>query len=207
MKKSDVVLREILCSYMDGVNRFTQLYLSKKLGFSLSTVNASIKRLEEIGAVALKKRGFYMTDFYKALVFFATKRDLKRDVVYSTRINMSVRDIEKNLPDGVAFTAYTAYNLLFNEAPADYSEVYVYADAEALGEIKIRFKQEKGPPNLIVLKPDVKLLLDIKGKKLKRSCVCPAQLFSDLWNINTWYAKEYVKAFERMIEQYGILEQ
>ena len=38
----------------------------------------------------------------------------------------------------VLFTGYTAYKLRFDDVPADYSEVYVYADETELDQIKKR---------------------------------------------------------------------
>ena len=51
---------------------------------------------------------------------------MQRDLIYSTRVGGSVREIERSLPDGSILSAYTAFNYLFNEVPADYSEVWTY---------------------------------------------------------------------------------
>ncbi|MGC8558933.1 MAG: hypothetical protein ACP5NC_08120 [Nitrososphaeria archaeon] len=199
MNKSEIIVREIGCSYLDGTKRFTQLELSRSLGLSLSTVNGVVKKLDGIGAVRIKLRGFAVIDFKKLVYFYATHRNLGKDVVYATRVDANVGEIESAAPGGIAFTAYTAYVMLYGEAPSDYSEVYFYAGPEALAEVKNRFKEANGPPNVIVLKPDEKLLKDIKERRLKKSSVCPVQLFADLWNINSWYAKEYAEALERRL--------
>ncbi len=101
-------------------------------------------------------------------------------------------EIEKNMSPGL-FTAYTGYKYMFNEAPADYSEVYIYADAM---EVERRFPPRRGKPNVFVLKQDEHLL------KFKRIPI--AQLYVDLWNLDTWYAHEYLKCLEEKIN--GILE-
>jgi hypothetical protein len=99
--------------------------------------------------------------------------------------------IEGSMPSGAIFTAFSGYRLLFKEAPADYSEVYVYADEKALKEIKERFPAKPGPPNIVVLAKDA---------YLERGPIVPvSQIYADLWNIKEWYAKEYLDALERRL--------
>ena len=92
------------------------------------------------------------------------------------------------------FTAYSGYRMCFREVPAAYSEVFVYADEETLKEIKRRFPEKKGPPNLFVLKADRRLKGIAKG-----DVAPPVQLFADLWNLREWYAKEFVNALLKRI--------
>jgi len=204
MKKSEVVIREVACNFLDGKKKFTQLELSQILGLSISTVNNIVKKLDSLGALRVESKYFAITDFKKLVLFFATHRNLEKDIIYRTRVNMSVTEIENSLPEMVAFTAYTAYVLHYAEAPSDYSEVYFYVDPEAMEEIRARFKERGGPPNVIALKPDEKLLSDIREKRLRESSVCPVQAFADLWNINTWYAKAYLESLEGRLN--GVLE-
>jgi hypothetical protein len=201
MKKHEIVYREIACAYVDGVRRFTQLGLSKKLGMSISTVNGAVSKLAGINAVRVKLRYFEVIDFERLLMFWTTHHSTAKEVVYSARVDMPVGKIEGSLPDGIAYTAYTAYRTLFGDAPADYSEVYLYATGKALEEIKRRFSGKAGAPNLFVLKTDELLKERIEKKELKRSSVCAAMAFVDTWNLKEWYSKEYADAYmKRLIE-------
>lgn len=199
MKKQEVVYKHIACGYINGQNKFTQLELADSLGLSLSTINNAISNLEAINAVRVNKRNFEIIAFDRLLLFWATKRRLENDIIYKTRVDASIKDIENRMPDDIAFTCYTAYKLLFKDVPADYSEVYVYATDESLKEIKNRFKSKTGPENLIVLKTDDELKSAIIGKRLKHSSVCEAQLFVDLWNLKAWYAKDFINALEKRL--------
>lgn len=156
----------------------TQAAISKKLEVSLSTVNLTVKKLEKMGAVSVKTRGLEVLDREKVLMYLASLRDPHKDVIYETRVDSSVEEIEKSMPGEVVFTAYTAYKFKYEEVPADYSEVYVYGDEEGVKEIKDRFPPKKGPANLIVLR--------------KETEVTPALIFADLWNLREWYSKEFV---------------
>jgi predicted transcriptional regulator len=200
MEKQEIVFREVSCAFIEnGRTNFTQLELSKRLELSLSIVNKAVRNLSDINAVRIKQRSFDVIALDRLLLYWATHRTLKKDTIYQTRVDMSVRDIEKTMPDGIAFTGYTAYRLLFKEAPADYSEVYLYAGKDILYGIKRRFAAHEGVPNVIVLKCDTVLENAIDGHKLKNSSVCAAQLFVDLWNMNQWYSKDFVDALARRV--------
>ncbi|MCL5419991.1 MAG: hypothetical protein M1354_03910 [Candidatus Marsarchaeota archaeon] len=199
MKKQEIVYREIGCAYIDGKRKFTQLELSGLLGLSLSTINGAVSNLEAVNAVSVSRRHFEVISLSRLLLYWATKRKVSNDVLYRTRAEEPVREIERNMPDEVAFTCYTAYKLMFKDAPADYSEVYAYATAEGTKEIIRRFRQKAGPPNLVVLKPDERLDAEIANGKLKHSSVCTAQMFVDLWNLKEWYARDFVAALEKRL--------
>ena len=190
MKGKDLVYREMLYGAMEKkTTRFTQLDLAKKLGVSLSTVNNALKPLSRMGAVEVGRMGFRLIDTEKALLYWASARNLDRDIIYSTNVATDVKRMEGSMPSGVIFTCYTGYRLKFKDVPADYSEVLVYADEEALEEMKRRFPAKKGPPTLIVLKGDGRL------KEISKDGVAPtAQIFVDLWNLREWHAKEFVNA-------------
>jgi|SRR3989344_4730362 len=197
MKKTDAIYREILYNTIE-IKRFdlTQSELSKKLSISLSIVNSVVKRLNSIGAVKIQQRSFRIIDVMKILYFWASLRNLEKDIIFKIRIDVSVREIERAMLD-LIFTGYTAYKLRFNDIPADYSEVYVYADEEELEEIKKRFSKFKlsinGKENLLVLKKDS--LLDLHKK------IPLAQIFVDLWNLREWYAKDFIDAFEKKLKE------
>jgi len=190
LKKKEIIFREILTQAIGKKEtRFTQLALSKKFGFSLSTVNNAIKPIERIGAIEKHPRSFVLVDTKKLLLFWASVRNIKKDITYATRSDMPIMKIEGSMPHGAMFSAYSGYRLLFKDAPADYSEVYVYADEEALKEIKQRFPPKPGPPNIIVL---------VRDPYLENMPIVPTpQIYADLWNIRGWYAKEYLDSLDR----------
>lgn len=194
MRKIEIAYREILYQAMEKKNNIlTQAELSRKLNMSLSTVNLSVKHLEDMGAIVINQRNFHVLDLKKILYFWASIRNLQKDIIYKTRIEKSVIEIEKLMPNNIVFSAYTAYKLLFKDVPADYSEVYIYGDEN----IKERFPEKKGIPNLFVLKKDK--LIEKYGK-----IATIANTFVDIWNIKEWYAKEFLKEMEKKLN--GILE-
>lgn len=194
MKKSELVYREILYQSIERKKRvLTQAGLAKELCVSLSIVHNAVHVLERMGAVDVQQRNFCCRDLKKILYYWASIRNVQKDIIYATRVEMPVLEIEKSMPDTIIFGAYSAYKFLFRDVPADYSEVYVYGD-ENLTE---RFPPSKGTFNLFVLKKDI--YMEKYGKK-----TTIAHTFVDLWNIKEWYAKEFVKALEERL--YGILE-
>ncbi len=195
MKKIESIYREILYRAIEKKEfQLTQSELSKELVLSLSIVNLAIKKLKSIGAVKINQRSFNVLDIKKILYFWASARNLEKDIIFKARIEMPVREIERNLPD-IIFTAYTAYKFKFNDVPADYSEVYAYADEKELESIKKRFKIDKDignkKPNLFILKKD-------NSMNLYKS-IPVSQIFIDLWNLKEWYAKEFINEFEKRI--------
>ncbi len=188
MLKREIVYREML----ETKGRLTQLEFAKTLGFSLSTVNNALRPLVAMGAVAVLRRGFKIRDKEKILLFWASVRNLRKDIIYETRVDASPNDIEKSMPSDVVYTAYSAYKLKFHSVPADYSEIYVYSSQ--LTEIKKRFPHAKGPTNLFVLNVDSRLF------QISRENIAPlSQVFVDLWNLKEWYAKEYIKELKEKI--------
>lgn len=193
MKKKEWIYREILFQLLEERKNFiTQKYLSKKCEVSIGNVNHAIKPLESMNSIEKKPRGFKVIDAKKILLYWASIRNLNKDIIYQTVVNKPIIEIEKSMPK-VIFTAYSGFKFKFNQIPSDYSEVIVYGDKN---EIKNRFPKKEGKYNIIVLKPDKHLI--------KFNHIPIAQLFADLWNINTWYAQEFLKALEVKIN--GILE-
>ncbi len=191
MKNIELILRELLYRAFEK-NEFslTQSELSKKLNISLSAINLSIKKLASIGALKLSQRSFSIIDIKKILYYWASIRNLEKDVVFKIRIEASVREIERAMPN-IIFTAYTAYKERFKNVPADYSEIYLYADEQELEIIKKRiskFKTSQLNPNLFILKKDRTLT--------QYSQIPHSQIFVDLWNLKEWYAKEFLNALE-----------
>lgn len=198
MKKIEYVYRELLHQAIEKNNRrFTQSELSKILKLSLSTVNYAIKALVKMNAVEVKPRQCILIDPMKALYHWASIRNVEKDIIYSARIELPARKIESCMPEKTVLAAYSAYKFRYDDVPADYSEVYVYAmDKES---IQKRFPSSAAQklPNVYVLKGD-------RFMHRYGPVATAAQTFVDLWNIKTWYAKEFLLALEKRI--HGILE-
>lgn len=193
MLKKEIIYSELLNRFVkDGEVKFKQLGLSKKFGFSLSTVNNAIRPLAGIGAIELGPRGFVLVDARKALLYWATTRRLERDIEYTTRDERGVVEIEKEVPSTAVFTCYSAYKFKYGDVPADYSEVYFYLPEDDMDEAKERFPERKGPANVFVLKLTRMLEVD-------EGMVMPPQLYVDLWNLRMWYAKDFLSALEERL--------
>lgn len=194
MRKSELVYREILRRMMEAKNSgLTQLGLAVALGISLSTVNNALKPLRKMGAVLVKRRSLEVVNARKILYYWASVRNLEKDVIYMTRADMAIPEIEKQMIPAAVFAAYTIYKFRFNDAPADYSEVYVYCSEEDVKEVIKRFPQSKSlNPNLFVIKKD-----------FADSQMPLAHIFVDLWNMKEWYARDFLKALEEKLN--GIL--
>ena len=189
MKKNELVYRYLLELALEKKTRkTTQAGIAKELGISISTVNNAINPLRKMGAVHIKLRSLEITNPKKIIYYWASIRNLEKDIIYKTRVNASVSEIEKNMPADVVYGSYSAYKFLFNDVPADYSEIYVYSSD--LTEIKKRFRENKNTPNLFVLKKDI-------------TNMTIANIFVDLWNLKEWYAKDFLLALEAKID--GIL--
>ena len=192
MKRTEEAYREILFQSMEkNNNNLTQSYLANALKMSLSNVNSSLKPLLQMGAIKINKRSFDVINKEKIIYYWASIRNIEKDIIYKTRIEKSMAKIESEMPNDVIYGAYSAYKFKFKDVPADYSEVYVYSNN--VKEIEKRFPKKDKNPNLFVLKKD---------GNLKEITI--AQIFVDLWNLKEWYAKEFLKAMEEKIN--GLLE-
>lgn len=193
MSKKEIIWREILYQAINNKNiEFTQKNLAKKFGFSLSTVFNALKVPRESGAVEVSGRNFKILDSEKFLNIWATFRNFKKEIIYKTNVSGGVREIEGFMIPNVVFGAYTAYVLKYKDAPADYDKVYVYAVADDLKEIKNRFPFKKGYENLFVLEKD-------RYFKNYGSEITVAELYTDLWNLSDWYAKDFLNGLKNKI--------
>ena len=142
MKLYEVVYREIADMFLKGNNTFTQKELSEKLEISIGNINKSIKKLESINAVKIEARSFSIIALDKVMLYWATHRTLDKDIVYRGFSDLNINEIEASMPNGIAFTAYTAYKKSFRSIPAEYSEIYLYASEDAIENIKKRFPKQ-----------------------------------------------------------------
>jgi len=196
MLKKELIWREILYQNMEkGMGRFTQKELAQKFSISLSTVFHALKIPRQLKIIEVKGRGFQIRDREKFLYLWATTRNLEKDVIYQTHLEMDSQEIESSMPDYIIHGLYSAYTHRFSDIPADYDKIYVYIEEKNLKKFKERFPEKKGYANLIVLKSDA--FLD------KYGTITPlAQTFVDLWNVREWYGKEFIKSLkEKIISQ------
>lgn len=188
-----MIWRELLYQAIEKKKRrFTQKELAEKFGFSTSTVFQALKMLRKMGAVQVTGRFFILEDPEKLLYYWASVRNLKKGVVFSGRVELPIFEIEGEMPAKVIFGGYTAARQILNEAPADYDKVLVYTrDFQA---VKQRFKFETGPVNFLLLQADS--FLKDYGERTTL-----AQTFVDLWNLDDWYAKEFVNGLKKKIDE------
>lgn len=187
MKRSEEVYREILDQVEKKNYKLTQKYISEKLGLSLSNVNYALAPLRRMNAIQVRRMFFQIISPKKILYYWSSIRNLKKDIIYSTRLEKNALGIEKLMPDSAVFTAYSGYRLEYGDAPSDYSEVYVYCSD--IGEIRKRFPESRNIPNIFVLRKDKNM--DKYGKIATK-----ASIFVDLWNLPEWYSKDFIDAME-----------
>lgn len=182
MFKIEYIWRDLLDRTIEKKNPdFTITELAKKYTLSTSVVNHALIPLRALNIVKINKISSKVVDWERLLFFWATRRNLKKDIIYSTFSPLSGYDREGLMPPDVILTAFTAFRYLLNKTPADYDHVYFYSNK--IEKIAKRFPMSKRLPNIFILKPDPYLL---KSKKLGLS-----QLFVDLWNLPEWYARNF----------------
>ena len=185
MLKIEYIWRELLNRIIEKrIPEFTIIELAKKYSLSTSVVNHALIPLRELNIIKINKVSSKVIDWERLLFFWATRRNFKKDIIYSTFSPLAVYDREGLMPSDVIPTAFTAFRYLVNKIPSDYDHVYFYSNKTE--EIIKRFPKNQRPSNIFILKPDEYLL---KHKK-----VGLAQLFVDLWNLPEWYAKVFQEA-------------
>lgn len=194
MLKKELIWREILHGcFEEGILTFTQKELAQRLKVSLSTVNNALQLPRSAGAIEVSGRNFRIKDKEKFLILWASHRRFARQIIYKTRVDRSVFETEGFMPPGVIYGAYSAVAKKYDNPPADYDAVYIYADPDRLLEIKRRFPSRKAAPNLIVLKADP--LLKNYGELTP-----DVQTFADLWNLPQWYAKDFLNELRKKMK-------
>ena len=204
---AQAVYRDILEKQLrNPKQKFTENGIARELGVSPNTVSTAVRKLVDIGAAAIYGRYFEVMGVEKALLYWAATRRLQNDIAYATYTNKDTSYIERSMPGGTAYTAYTGYVNLFGNDAAAYGEVYVYATEAGLPAIKRRFEKALFSPasryaNLIVLKPDKILNGMIENNALEKATVPVTQLYVDLWNIKEWNAYEFIKKLKKRIDE------
>jgi len=192
MKKVDRLLREILHRHHEHGDRFfSQKNLAEVCGLSLGTVNPIITRLEQMGAIERKPLGFRLIDPKRAILYWAVTRDLPKDVKYATFAPKKLEEVETELPPGSILTAYSGYRAKFSTTPADYSQIFVYADPDVVRRVYKPTQRKKY--NLFVLASDDHL------KSLSKGNVAPlVQIYVDLWQLGA-PASRFVEDLEKKL--------
>ena len=192
MKKIEIIWRELLFQAIEKKKRqFTQKELAEKFSFSTSTIFQALKIPRKMGAVRVTGRFFILEDPEKLLYHWVSFRNLDNDTLLRGKVNLSISEIEGQMPPDVIFGGFTvAGKYLKGNLPADYDKVYVYSNN--LKNIKQRFQFDKGRENIIVLEADPFI-------RQYGSITTLAQNFVDLWNMPEWYAKEYVIVLKERI--------
>lgn len=133
--------------------------------------------------------GFRLVDPKRALLYWAITRELGKDIAYTTFFPGKVEELEAELPRGSILTAYSGFRARFRSTPADYEQVFVYADTNM---IKRAFKPtSREKRNLFVLTPDEHL------QRLSERGVAPlVQIYVDLWQLGA-PASRFVEELER----------
>ncbi len=198
MKKIETIWHHVLYEALSKGNwRFTQQEIARSFGYSLSTVHHALTVPDQMGAIRKESKFFVLADFEKMLYYWASVRELRRDVLYQTRIDLPVRELEgQALPESI-MAGYMAAMQVLKEAPADYDKFYFYVSADQLDKVKERYPAGedlgKGEANVIALKmPEVMPRYGLY--------TTPVQTFVDLWNISDWYAREFTLSLKSYLD-------
>lgn len=191
MKRVERIYCEILNkTYQDNIKTTTQKQLTKDCNVSIGLVHYALQPLHQMGIIKKQQRSFTILNPKKLLLYWASIRNLTNEITYTTHSLESTRTIEQLMPPCI-FTAYSGYKHLFDTVPADYREIYAYADATI---IKKRFPPTKTqvPPNIFILKKD-----EYIEQQSKKSIAPLPLIYVDLWNLNTWYANEFINDLDK----------
>lgn len=197
MKKIETIWNYLLLLVIEkNVFKYTQKELASYFGYSLSTINLAVKQLAQIGALDIKGRFFVINDVKKILYYWASHRNLQKSILYETYVDVNIQELEGLVPSETIFAGYTSAKHILKESPSDYSKVYIYINEEDLNKVESRFPKINKTPNLIVLRSYPK-------QREYGNFTNIAQTFVDIWNMNDWYAKDFLIELERKID--GIL--
>ena len=185
MFKIEYIWRDLLDRVIEQGNpEFTLTELAGKYSLSTSVVNHALIPLRQLKIVKIFKTRSKVVDGERLLFYWATRRNLAKEIIYSTDSDLPAVEREGLMPAGVIPAAYTAFRYQLGQPPADYDHIYFYSDQPEL--VAKRFPESQRPANTFILKPDPFLL------QAKR--VGLAQLFADLWNLPEWYSKDFQEA-------------
>ncbi|MFH1970772.1 MAG: hypothetical protein ABIJ05_00085 [Patescibacteria group bacterium] len=195
MMKIETTWHHLLWSALEKHQfKHTQKSLADYFGYSLSTINLAIKKAAAIGAVKISGKFFVLSDPKKLLFYWATHRNLDKDIVYKTYSDLPIGEIEGLTPPQSIIGGFSAAKKILGEAPSDYSKVFFYLPQEEIETAKKRYPPSiKEPKNIFVLKSYP------KQKEYGQIATLP-QTFVDLWSLPDWYAKDFLTSLEEKID-------
>ena len=193
MKKNERVLREILYRvYELGESFASQVEIAESCGVSLDLVNQVVRRLSEFGGVRMHIKGMYITNPKKILLYWAARRNLRRDIVYSAQCREPPQEVESRLCGKFIFTCYSGHRFRFGGSVA-YDEVYAYGEPDVARDM---FPESLGKkPNLFILKEDEHL-----KRRSRDGSVTLAQLYVDLWQLGTPAADDLLATMKKRLD-------
>ncbi|MCX7955486.1 MAG: hypothetical protein N2593_00010 [Patescibacteria group bacterium] len=116
MLKIEYIWRDLLDRVIEDQNPyFTILDLSKKYHLSTSVVNYALNPLKELNIIKIRKFSSRVIDWEKLLFFWATRRSLAKDIIYSTYSNLPVFERESLMTADVIPTGYTAFRIFLKK--------------------------------------------------------------------------------------------
>jgi hypothetical protein len=130
-------------------------------------------------------------------MFFATYRQPDKDLIYQTRVEKPVTELEQWVPPQATYATYTAASHLLTEAAADYGKLYFYLDSKQQHLAQKRFPptdKTRLEPNIYVWQKPPQILSEQDYTNLILT-------FADLWNLKDWYAQDFVTALQDKINQ------
>jgi len=196
MKKIETIWHHILYSALaNKTYRHTQKELANNFSYSLSTVNHALKMPTQIGAIRKTSKFFVLQNFQKLLYYWASVRNLEKDIIYLTFADCHILELEGLIPTNSIYATYTAARKLLGHAPADYSKIYFYSPKKDLDIVKKRFPfQKDAEPNITVLTK-----IPIMNKYGSQTTLI--QTFVDIWNLKEWYSKDFINSLEEKINE------
>jgi len=194
MLKIEYIWRELLYRAIEQKNPdFSMIELAKIFELSTSLVAHAILPLRQLKIVKIGKTRSTTIDTERLLFFWATRRNLNKEIIYQTHSHLPVFGREASMPPEALPTAFSAFHFYFeDQLPAEYENIYFYTEKPE--KIKKRFPAKpKKEPNIFILRADPYL------QKYKK--ITLAQIFVDLWNLSEWYAKDFQEAILLIIKK------
>lgn len=192
MKKIERVWHWVLYNYLEKKEKtFTLQQVAQQLDIAISTVHHALRVPVQSGAIRKASRLFVLEDPKKLLYYWASVRNLERDMLARATTPGSVRELEGLALPGSIYAGYSAARFLLPEVPADYSTVYFYLAQEQLPAFIERFGADSATDQ-----PTVVALAMPADMPALGSHTTLIQTFVDIWNLRDWYAREFINTLE-----------
>ena len=197
MKKIETIWHYILHEALTNHRvQHTQQEIARTLGYSLSTVNHALAVPTANGSIRKAGKYFLLADGKKLLYYWASVRSFEADIIYQTTMNQPITELEGLVPPQSIYACYSAARQILMEPPADYDKLYVYLPSIDLATFQNRF-----PPTKKSTHTNVIVLTQAHNMERYGTSTTLTQTFVDIWNLRDWYAKEFVLALEKKINE------